>query len=96
MTTCPLPPGNATALPFKCNSMPPAFPINSEYPVEASSSTLSPGVKLSEFDHVIVGARITGSGNASPGAGDLEGFSGVVNTVNAENITVNVGYVILD
>lgn len=37
-----------------------------------------PNVKLSGFTQVVVGARVSRSGSATPGAGDFEGLSGVV------------------
>jgi cytochrome c-type biogenesis protein CcmH len=39
---------------------------------------MAPGMKLSGFPRVIVGARISKSGNAAPQSGDLQGLSGVV------------------
>jgi cytochrome c-type biogenesis protein CcmH len=39
---------------------------------------MAPGMKLSGFPRVIVGARISKSGNATPQSGDLQGLSGVV------------------
>jgi len=39
------------------------------------SQAMSPQMKLSSFTHVIVGARVSKSGDAMPQAGDLEGFS---------------------
>jgi cytochrome c-type biogenesis protein CcmH len=39
------------------------------------SMAMSPDMKISNFPEVVVGARISKSGNAMPQAGDLEGFS---------------------
>jgi len=42
------------------------------------SMAMMPEMKLSNFDEVIVGARISKSGSATPQSGDLEGYSGPV------------------
>jgi cytochrome c-type biogenesis protein CcmH len=42
------------------------------------STAMNPAMKLSNFPEVVVGARISKSGNATPQSGDLEGFSGPV------------------
>ncbi len=42
------------------------------------SMAMSPAAKLSSTPRVIVGARISASGNATPQAGDLQGFSAPV------------------
>lgn len=39
------------------------------------SSAMSPAMKLSSLPEVVVGARISRSGNATPQSGDLEGFT---------------------
>jgi cytochrome c-type biogenesis protein CcmH len=39
---------------------------------------MAPGVKLSGFPRVVVGARISRAGNATPQPGDLQGLSGAV------------------
>jgi cytochrome c-type biogenesis protein CcmH len=39
---------------------------------------MAPGVRLSGFSRVIVGARISKAGNATPQPGDLQGLSGAV------------------
>jgi cytochrome c-type biogenesis protein CcmH len=44
------------------------------------SLAMAPDMALSKFSDVIVGARVSKSGNATPQRGDLEGFSGVVKT----------------
>ena len=40
--------------------------------------SMVPDAKLSNFPQVVVGARVSKSGNASPVAGDFEGFTGAV------------------
>jgi len=42
------------------------------------SSAMGPAMKLSLFPEVVVGARISKSGNATPQSGDLEGFTSPV------------------
>ena len=49
-----------------------------EFPVSFTlddSSAMSPAMKLSSLPEVVVGARISKSGNATPQSGDLEGFT---------------------
>ena len=49
-----------------------------ELPVSVTlddSMAMTPAMKLSNFSEVVVGARISKSGNAMPQAGDLEGSS---------------------
>lgn len=56
------------------------------------SMAMSPAFKLSSASKVVVGARISKSGNATPSPGDLQGFSqpaligenGIVITINSE------------
>lgn len=50
---------------------------------------VAPMMKLSDFKEVIVGARISKSGNAMPQSGDLEGFSQPV-AVGAKNIRISI------
>ena len=52
-----------------------------ELPVQFTlddSMSMAPSMKLSSFPKVIVAARISKSGNASPQAGDLQGASGAI------------------
>jgi cytochrome c-type biogenesis protein CcmH len=56
---------------------------------------MSPAAKLSQFNQVIIGARISSSGNASATAGDLEGYSSVVNVSDAEAVTVMVDQAVI-
>ncbi|HET7033599.1 MAG TPA: c-type cytochrome biogenesis protein CcmI [Casimicrobiaceae bacterium] len=44
------------------------------------SMAMTPNFALSKFPSVVVGARVSKSGNAAPQTGDLEGFSPVVKT----------------
>lgn len=52
------------------------------------SMAMAPGMKLSDFERVVVGARISVSGTATASSGDLQGFSEPV--LVAGNTTVNV------
>jgi cytochrome c-type biogenesis protein CcmH len=51
------------------------------------SMAMAPNMKLSSFPRVIVGARVSRSGNATPQPGDLQGASGEVAS-SASGITV--------
>ena len=51
------------------------------------SMAMAPGMKLSDNPRVVVGARISKSGNAAPQSGDLQGMSGVV-TNTAQDVSV--------
>ena len=44
------------------------------------SQAMMPAMKLSNFAEVVVGARISKSGNATPASGDLQGLSGSLQT----------------
>jgi cytochrome c-type biogenesis protein CcmH len=47
------------------------------------SMAMSPQAKLSNYPEVIVGARISKSGGATPQSGDIEGLSGKIRTGGA-------------
>jgi cytochrome c-type biogenesis protein CcmH len=53
------------------------------------SMAMAPGLKLSGHQKVVVGARVSKSGNATPQPGDLQGVSGAVAN-NASGITVTI------
>ena len=53
------------------------------------SMAMSPADALSSASKVIVGARISKSGNAMPQAGDLQGLSGVV-AVGSSNVEIEI------
>jgi cytochrome c-type biogenesis protein CcmH len=55
---------------------------------------MNPAMKLSNFQNVIVGARISKSGNAMPQPGDLEGAFGPVNVSAGEEVTVVIDTVV--
>jgi cytochrome c-type biogenesis protein CcmH len=54
------------------------------------SMAMSPAMRLSGFQQVIVGARISKSGNAMPQPGDLQGFSQPV-AVGASGVKIEIG-----
>ena len=55
---------------------------------------MNPAMKLSNFQNVIVGARISKSGNAMPQPGDLEGAFGPVNVNAGNEVTVVINSVV--
>jgi cytochrome c-type biogenesis protein CcmH len=57
------------------------------------SQAMSPQVKLSNFDEVIVAARVSKSGNAMPASGDLEGLTKPVK-VGATGVALTIDRVL--
>ena len=55
------------------------------------SMAMSPAMKLSSFNEIIIGARISKSGNAMPQSGDLQGLS---NTVSLNEVSGAVKIII--
>jgi cytochrome c-type biogenesis protein CcmH len=55
--------------------------------------SMSPQVKISKFDEVIVAARVSKSGSAMPATGDLEGISKPVK-VGADGLAITIDRVI--
>lgn len=54
------------------------------------SQAMMPTMKLSSFPQVIVGARISKSGNAMPASGDLQGLSSALDTANPGKLTITI------
>ena len=50
---------------------------------------MAPNFALSNFPSIVVGARVSKSGNAAPQTGDLEGFSSTVK-VGATGLVVTI------
>ena len=57
------------------------------------SQAMAPEMTLSKFRDVIVGARISKSGSATPQSGDLQGLSATVQT-GAGNIKIVIDQVV--
>ena len=55
------------------------------------SMAMTPAMKLSKFDKVVIGARISKRGIATPQSGDLEGRSGIItlDTTKSVNVIIN-------
>ncbi|HKK05338.1 MAG TPA: c-type cytochrome biogenesis protein CcmI [Gammaproteobacteria bacterium] len=56
------------------------------------SMAMMPALRLSNFRHVVVGARISKSGNAMPQHGDLQGTSGVVSVAAAGPVQITIDH----
>ena len=57
------------------------------------SMAMMPSMSLSNFQKIIVGARITKTGNAMPQSGDLQGLSSVIN-VGTSGLEINIDSII--
>ena len=65
----------------------------SRFPMEFElddSMTMTPALKLSHFNEVIIGARISASGDATARDGDLEGYSEVIRVSDNEQVEVKI------
>jgi cytochrome c-type biogenesis protein CcmH len=60
----------------------------------ADSMAMTPAMRLSQFRQVIVGARISKSGNATPQAGDLEGYNDTITLGTTKSLSVNINRVV--
>jgi cytochrome c-type biogenesis protein CcmH len=58
------------------------------------SLAMTPAMKLSQFDKVIIGARISKSGIATPRSGDLEGRSGIITLDTTKSVDVIINRVV--
>ncbi len=58
------------------------------------SLAMSPAMSLSKFDQVVIGARISKSGNAMPSSGDLTGTSNVVQLDEVTGVKITIDQVI--
>ncbi len=58
------------------------------------STAMTPAMRLSQFQEVVVGARVSKSGQATPQSGDLEGRSAIIRLDTANTVTVTIDRVI--
>ena len=58
------------------------------------SMAMTPAMKLSQFDKVVIGARVSKSGVATPQSGDLEGSSGVITLNTTKSVDVIIDRVV--
>ncbi|MDJ0889897.1 MAG: c-type cytochrome biogenesis protein CcmI [Gammaproteobacteria bacterium] len=68
-----------------------------ELPVSVTlddSMAMTPAMKLSNFTEVVIGARVSKTGNAVPQSGDLEGSSPPTQRSEADAVTVTINRVI--
>jgi len=54
------------------------------------SMAMMPAMKLSNFPRVIVGARVSASGQAMPRSGDLEGETGPIPSNSADRVSITI------
>jgi len=71
---------------FQAKDLPTTFTLD-------DSTAMNAAMKISNFPEVVVGARVSKSGNATPQAGDLEGLSGPVK-VGSANLEVVIDRVV--
>ena len=58
------------------------------------SQAMMPAMKLSNFAEVVVGARISKSGNATPASGDLQNLSDALPTKDAQAVNITIDQVV--
>lgn len=58
------------------------------------SMAMMPQMRLSQFEHVTVGARISKTGNALPQPGDLQALTGPVSVTHEQTVNVTIDEVI--
>ena len=60
------------------------------------SMAMSPEAKLSGFQSVIVGARISNSGDVTATQGDLEGYSDIVDVEDENDVSITIGLAVIE
>jgi cytochrome c-type biogenesis protein CcmH len=58
------------------------------------SMAMTPTMKLSSFPEVVVGARVSKSGNAIPASGDLQSISDALQTADAKAVSITIDQVV--
>jgi cytochrome c-type biogenesis protein CcmH len=58
------------------------------------SMAMNPAMKLSNFNQVVVGARVSKSGNAMPKSGDLQGMIGPMSVNSSDHIDLQIDQVV--
>jgi len=58
------------------------------------SMAMTPQMTLSKFDQVVVGARVSRSGNALAQSGDIQGLSGAVSSGRKQPVTITIDSVV--
>lgn len=51
--------------------------------------------RLSDYDQIIVGARVSASGDAAAGEGDLEGYSGILDVNSMDDVVITIDQAVL-
>ncbi|QXP82591.1 c-type cytochrome biogenesis protein CcmI [Methylococcus sp. Mc7] len=55
---------------------------------------MAPGMKLSSFPRIVIGARVSKTGNAMPSPGDLQGLTSAVEAQDGGSYSVEIGQVV--
>jgi cytochrome c-type biogenesis protein CcmH len=73
---------------WRCNASP--SPTSPRRLRLDDSMAMMPAMKLSSFPEVIVGARVSASGQAMPQSGDLEGETGPIPKHSADQVSITI------
>jgi cytochrome c-type biogenesis protein CcmH len=55
---------------------------------------MAPGMKLSSFPRIVIGARVSKTGNAMPSPGDLQGLTSPVEAQDGGSYSVEIGQIV--
>ncbi len=58
------------------------------------SMAMTPEMKMSNFSELVIGARVSKSGTAMPGAGDIEGLSGIIRLSDGDEVNLIISDII--